>query len=99
MKTKIKICCPCCIWEEHVTDDLSERVNKALVPLDGDVIIDLMPQGDVVIRAAFTCKTCGCGFDISIEKGQWGIEDHEPQCPKGRRMHEDCLEHEDKSAQ
>jgi len=85
MKTKIKIVCPCCIWEEE-PDDRGDKFLKAIVPLEGELFFHLFDDGSYSICPKFNCKRCGCGFQIELKNGRWGIEDHEPQCAKGRRM-------------
>lgn len=85
MKAKIKIVCPCCIWEEE-PDEVGDQILEAIVPVDGEVLLHLFDDGTFSINPKFTCKRCGCGFQIMMRNGRWGIDDHEPQCAKGRRM-------------
>lgn len=89
MKTTITIVCPCCVWEEK-PDEVGDQILRSIVPMDGELFVHLFQGGTYSLCPKFTCKRCGCGFQISLEKGHWGIDDHEPQCQKGRRMEADA---------
>ncbi len=93
MKTKITIVCPCCVWEEE-PDKVGDQILDSIVPLDGELFLHLFGDGTYSTCPKFTCNRCGCGFQISLEKGRWGIDDHEPQCAKGRRMNAAAEEEE-----